>query len=349
MQTATASNMSGFETVEPVVIDAIRPAPEDGRAAELALDDLREMMRSVDETARALQATHANLHNEVVRLQEELADAHAKLQRSRELAALGEMAAGIAHEIRNPLGSIQLYVQCLADDLDDRPKQAAMCRKINHAVVGLDRIVRDVLAFSRDMHLRVDEVEAQQLMRQALIDCQAVLQVHEVQVRWPAEPTEPVCFRGDAGLLVQALGNIIRNAAEAMQESTNPAHELHVGISSRMMRCPDGERRLRTGLSVRDTGPGIPAEVIDRMFNPFFTTRQAGTGLGLAIVHRIVDAHGGHLNVNSQPGRGAEIELCLPAQPPVRPVRQSALPQTREEAQHLAHTIRNQVVRKEAS
>ena len=112
-------------------------------------------MEAMTETTRRLESTHDQLRCEVARLQGELAEANAQLRRSRDLAALGEMAAGIAHEIRNPLGSIQLYTQALSEDLQSSSPHAELCEKIGRAVVGMDAIVRDVLLFARDVRPRI--------------------------------------------------------------------------------------------------------------------------------------------------------------------------------------------------
>jgi signal transduction histidine kinase len=110
----------------------------------------------------------------------------------------------------------------------------------------------------------------------------------------------------------QALGNVIRNAVEAMVESDCTQRRVSISVSRRKVRCPGGASTMHTILSVRDTGPGIPAEVRDRIFNPFFTTRATGTGLGLAIVHRSVDAHGGHVLIHDVETDGTCVDLCLP-------------------------------------
>jgi len=279
----------------------------------LGPDDLRELMRAVTETTQRLESTHLALHNEVGRLQRELAEANAALRRSEALAALGEMAAGIAHEIRNPLGSIQLYVQMLAEDLADRPAQAEVCEKIDRAVVGLDAVVRDVLSFARDMTIRPEPVTSDELLDRAIASCASLLSDGIELMR---EAGVAQRLQADPSLVTQALGNIIRNAVEAMVESEAPRRLLRVGASRRRVRCPNGRQEARIILSVQDSGPGIAPEVIDRIFNPFFTTRKIGTGLGLAIVHRIVDAHGGHINIEPvSDGPGTRMELCMPAKP----------------------------------
>jgi signal transduction histidine kinase len=282
--------------------------------APAAPDELRELMRSVNETAERLSATHIALREQVARLQGELAEANAQLRRSRSLAALGEMAAGIAHEVRNPLGSIQLYAQALAEDLvaAGRPEQAALCAKIDRAVTGLDAIVRDVLQFARDMSIAPCDVAADELFTRALEACEAPIAAAGVQVR--REAGQCCRLRADAVLMTQALANVIRNAIEAMALIEGP-RVLRLAAAECVVRAPGGHRSPHAVFVIEDTGGGIPPEVLGRIFNPFFTTRRTGTGLGLAIVHRIVDAHGGHINVRPRSGAdcaGTRFELCLP-------------------------------------
>ncbi|MCI0364695.1 MAG: ATP-binding protein [Phycisphaerales bacterium] len=305
------------------------PMPSIPRADNVVIDDLRDLMSEVAHASQRLQATHGSLQDHVARLQRELADANAALRRSQALAALGQMAAGIAHEVRNPLGSIQLYVQMLAEDLADRPAQSELCAKIARAVVTLDAVVRDVLAFARDMLINPQPTTAQQLFERTTENCQSML-VGKVRVvrrlDWNRE------FQADIGLIVQALGNLVRNAVEAMEEASIGQAQLRLSATSRRIRCAASPPETRVVLAVEDSGPGIPPAVMDRIFNPFFTTRKTGTGLGLAIVHRIIDAHGGHLlihNLGSQNlppsgdstessvrGRsGTRVEICLPLNP----------------------------------
>lgn len=282
---------------------------------ELEIEDLKLLMRSVNETTQRLQHTHAALQEQVACLQNELAEANAQLRRSRSLAALGEMAAGIAHEVRNPLGSIGLYIQMLAEDVAGRRPQVELCEKIARAVEDLDAIVRDVLLFAKDSRLDPQPCTAEALIERALTNCQSLLADGGIEVV-SRPPAGTSCrLEADPCLLVQSLGNVIRNAVEAMVESTVDRRELRLGAFRERRRCPDGRRALRIVFAVTDTGPGITRKVLDRMFNPFFTTRKTGTGLGLAIVHRTVDAHGGHVTVSNRPEGGASVELCLPPRP----------------------------------
>jgi signal transduction histidine kinase len=287
-------------------------------ADTLDTDDLRELLRTVHETSERLEGTHVALQQEVVRLRAELAEANAQLRRSQALAALGEMAAGIAHEIRNPLGSIRLYVQMLAEDVADLPSQAGLCGKITQAITGLDAIVRDVLLFAREMRVQRRAIDVSDLVAEAIEQCAGLITSSSDGCETTLEIDADEWVDVDAVLLQQAIGNLLRNAVEAMVETPAGDRERRLGVvvARRRVRCPDGRRAMRLVISVDDSGPGIPAETVDRIFNPFFTTRRTGTGLGLAIVHRIVEAHEGHLNVKRSPWGGARVEICLPRRCP---------------------------------
>ncbi len=289
--------------------------------------ELADLVRSFDQAARALQETHEQLRTEVARLEGELGETRAQLHRARELAALGEMAAGIAHEVRNPLGSIRLHAEVLVADLADMPAQRDIARKVARAVDGLNAVVTDVLVFARDMRVRTDAVDARDLFERAVEACTDVASQSNVRIVFDASVScqEIVC---DAAIIHQALVNVIRNACEAVggvggggepgRHAARPA--IRLSVESRSPLESDGTRTDMLALVVADNGPGIPADVIGRIFNPFFTTRSAGTGLGLPIAHRIVDAHGGRVGVRSVDhdpvdggrGSGTVVELMLP-------------------------------------
>lgn len=300
------------------------------RSEPLSPADLGELLSAFSEVTARLQATHETLRAEAARLEAELRAANEQLRRSQQLAALGEMAAGIAHEVRNPLGSIGLYASMLAADLSDRPEQQSVARKIGDAVRGLNAVVTDVLAFSREIVLRPVRTTPRELFDDALESSRHCLEGCPVGADEP--PQDPVrvvrrdqsrrrqlALECDTGLLRQALVNIIRNAVDAMRDRDHgappPAPTITLDAEARAVRDASGGRTPMIALSVRDAGPGVPADVMSRMFNPFFTTRRTGTGLGLAIVHRIVDAHGGRVNVRNQPEGGACVELLLPDTP----------------------------------
>lgn len=276
--------------------------------------DLAELMSAFNGVTSQLERTHASLRDEVARLQRELHDANEQLNRSKRLAALGEMAAGIAHEIRNPLGSIRLYARMLDEDLADRPADRELARKIGSAVRGLDAVVGDVLTFAREMRVRCVEIDPSEAVERA------------VEAAWldgrPSARVRVVRHTGatisaDPDLLHGALVNVLRNALEAMRDHRSADPAVSVTIDGATLADRPAVR-----LRVVDAGPGLSPEVIERMFNPFFTTRAAGTGLGLAIVHRILDAHGGTILASnagpSDPEGGAVFEMTLPAAAQVR-------------------------------
>ncbi len=281
-------------------------------AAPIAPADLAELLASFNAVTERLRETHERLHREVGALKEQLRQANEQIERSRQLAALGGMAAGIAHEVRNPLGSIGLYARMLEQDLADRPGQRETARRIGRAVRTLDAVVGDVLSFAREARVRRELCDGAELLREALEACRPIPE--SIRVESHGAPGAGALVECDPALMGRALTNIVRNAIEAMTEAPIPCagHVLSVGVRP---AGAGGAPEAWLAFGVSDTGPGIRADVLERMFNPFFTTRASGTGLGLAIVHRIVDAHGGRIAVrNRAPGEGggAIFEILLP-------------------------------------
>lgn len=269
------------------------------------VDDLAQIIGAYNQVTQKLRESHESLSAEIVRLQQELASTDAQLQRSRRLAALGEMAAGIAHEIRNPLAAIRLFADVLVKDLvqkDSHGGSVATARRIAAAVKGLDAIVTDVLTFAREMTPRPVAVNVDDVFDKALSAFESSGELQNINVQRSDEQDTPLTVLADPALLHRVMLNLIRNAIDAMADRSGT-----LSLGARM--SPDTAEQVV--LTVSDTGPGIGEEAIDRIFNPFFTTRATGTGLGLAIVHRIVDAHGGSISVHNE--HGAVFETRLPA------------------------------------
>ena len=282
--------------------------------------ELSRVLEAYNEATERLRHSHEHLTAEVERLQGLLASKDAQLQRSRRLAALGQMAAGIAHEIRNPLGAIGLYAGMLVEDLAIPPENTApdaahrermlrSAERIAEAVRGLDGIVNDVLSFARELRPRLRPLTARQLFERGVEAYRPAIDAAGIEVRLdvpdadePGDGADAPVLLGDADLMHQAMLNLVRNGVEAMQGSHRLPRVLTLGA-----RCAG--QRVR--LMVRDTGDGIDPDAVERIFNPFFTTRDTGTGLGLAIVHRILDAHDGTISVRND--GGAVFELDLPA------------------------------------
>lgn len=283
------------------------PSTDPGTSARA--EELAEIIRAYNDVTDKVAQSHARLESEVMRLRRELASTNAQLQRSRRLSALGEMAAGIAHEIRNPLGGIALYARMAIDDLsaeaslDHLDSAQAHLSHIADAVRSLDGIVNDVLQFSRDIQPRKDWLDIQALFEQAVAAHRPELEAAGVDVMVDCGPPCDGMVHADIGLLHQAVLNLVRNATDAMGQ--------HEGERKLLLkaRTVGGDDRL----TIRDTGPGIDRELVDRIFNPFFTTRHTGTGLGLAIVHRIVDAHGGSIAVHNDNGAVFTCNIPRPA------------------------------------
>lgn len=289
----------------------------------LSASDLGELLAAFNEVTNRLQQTHETLRAEVARLEDELRNANEQLRRTERLAALGEMAAGIAHEVRNPLGSIRLYAEMLQQDLVDQPAQRDIARKISGAVRGLDAVVGDVLTFARPMQPRAEHATAADLFDVAVDCCRSEIERAGATIERAGADSESIELRCDPSLVRQALVNLIRNAIEAIEQraadGAAPAARVWLHAARRRVRAQDGRLTTMIALTVRDNGPGLPEEVIARMFNPFFTTRAAGAGLGLSIVNRIADAHGGRVGVSNHSAGGASIELLLPPDQPEVP------------------------------
>ncbi len=280
-----------------------------GGGGDPRLDDLAQIVEAYSAVTERLQNSHEKLQEEVVRLRRELTSANAQVQRSRRLSALGEMAAGIAHEIRNPLAAIQLYAGMAVEDLasvEDASVEPSLdhVRKIASAVRGMSAIVNDVLNFARGVEPERVTMGVSDLLDRVITASAPGIEQAEVDVVRHDLNRPSLQLFADAGLVQQAVLNLVRNATDAM-----------ASVDGRRILVLDAqEDEVGVVIRVADTGPGVDEDCIDRIFNPFFTTRNSGTGLGLAIVHRIADAHGGSIAVHSDPQRGGAVfSLSLPA------------------------------------
>jgi signal transduction histidine kinase len=263
--------------------------------------DLVTILQTYNDVTERLKRSHETLLDEVARLREELHEKNRELQRRERLAALGEMAAGVAHEIRNPLGGIGLYSSLLERDLVDRPAEREIARRISAGVQNLENIVRGVLSFAGDAAPRFAHVRLGDVLDGALLQTapQASALDLEIDVDRRLAGVELWC---DAGQVERALLNLLFNALDA----AGSEGRVWVHLGDRLE--PDG----LVPIVVEDDGPGIAPDCLQRVFNPFFTTKDHGTGLGLAIVHRIAEAHGGCVRAGTRVGGGARFVLSLP-------------------------------------
>ncbi len=282
----------------PVRKSGVKP-PNTHRELELGA-----IIDSYNQVTEKLKQSHEQLTCEVRRLRERLAEQDRELQRRRQLAALGEMAAGVAHEVRNPLGGILLYATMLEQDLQSQPSACRIASRIAAAARTLDAVVGDILAFANPQppnrkQVVLDDVAAEvvELLRPRWADvgCEVRLQ--------RADP--PVVVPAEADQIQRALLNVASNAIDAAGQCG------HVWITIRPAK--PGERWA--AVSVADDGPGVPEELTEKIFLPFFTTKDSGTGLGLAIVHRILEAHGGRVTIATPKEGGAVFTLWLTDHP----------------------------------
>lgn len=230
----------------------------------------------------------------------ELASLQKQIRWKENLAALGEMSAGIAHEFKNALATISGYAQLIRNDAGAR--DAAECAaQILDQTRSLSHLVTEFLRFARPLELSSEEVGVKGLVDRVVEEIGGALP--EVSIRSEGEFAE---ISGDAGLLRQALLNLARNAAEAARANGGRGEVL---LSGKLEER--GEQRWQR-IAVRDNGPGIPPGDLDKLFVPFFTTKTEGTGLGLAVVQKIALQHGGRVEARNQPAGGAEFLLWLP-------------------------------------
>jgi signal transduction histidine kinase len=224
----------------------------------------------------------------------------AEAVRQSRLAAMGEMAAMLAHEVRNPLGAMELFTGLLLQDLRDRPEARRLAEQVARGIVDLNHLVTNLLEFTRTQRPRKAPVDCCALLEDALRATADLLTTNRVTlVRRYAGPA--VVAIADEHLLRPVLQNLIRNAVQAMESG-----------GTLTVRARAGRRAVR--LAVTDTGPGVPAAVREEIFRPFFTTRAKGTGLGLTVARSLVVAMEGRLGLQSAPGRGATFVVRLPAE-----------------------------------
>lgn len=239
----------------------------------------------------------------------QLQRAEADARRSERLAALGQLSAGLAHEIRNPLNVIKGSAEMLAQKLkDSQPLAGELAGYISSEVNRLNALVARFLDFARPSHLDLHPQKIEDIVERALESVQA--QSPDAKVRIERNyarglPEVPA----DAQLCERIFVNLIHNAYQAMDSpGAAPDHVLHLSIAPE-----SANGRKGVGVTVQDSGPGVPPELREQIFNPFFTSKKDGVGLGLAIVAKIVDDHRGSIHLENNSGPGARFHVFLPA------------------------------------
>ena len=220
------------------------------------------------------------------------------LQVSERLAALGRVTAGVAHEVKNPLNSMRVWLEVLKSNLPPEPEPQQAAKMLDSEIDRLDRAVKTFLDFTRPVEITLVETNLVTLLTDVLESAQPAIQRAQVQLVTVFPPRFP-SVRADSAMIHQAVLNLLLNACEAMQ----PGGRLTVSLSEK------GECAL---LQVSDTGRGITPENQRKIFELFFTTRPGGTGIGLANTFRFVQLHNGSIEFNSEPGRGTTFRIELP-------------------------------------
>jgi len=275
--------------------------------------EIRQQTKRYQELAEMLAETNLRLEQ-----------AQAEARRSERLAALGQLSAGLAHEIRNPLGVIKGSAEMLTQKLkDSNPLATELAGYISTETNRLSALVTRFLDFARPLHADLSATDITAVLDRALNDVAQFWKGPSVQVEKEYQSNLPQ-VEMDEGLCEQAFVNIVQNAYDAMSPNNGGALRVHASAARRNTR----DRQNVDGVEVRicDTGPGIPSELKEQIFNPFVTTKKSGVGLGLSIVSKIVDGHHGSVRIEdaSNPSgdganRGACFVIFLPAASEVRP------------------------------
>src|SRR5215471_649358 len=265
----------------------------------------RRLTQRYQDTAETLAETNRRLEQ-----------AQAEARRSERLAALGQLSAGLAHEIRNPLGVIKGSAEMLTQKLEDsHPLATELAGYISTETNRLSALVTRFLDFARPLHADLVPSDISAVLDRALNDVAQLWKGAAVRVEKDYSPNLPLVPL-DEGLCEQAFINIVQNAYDAMGAQGGGVLSVKMATARRNTR----DRRDVDGveISIADSGPGIPPELREQMFNPFVTTKKSGVGLGLSIVSKIVDGHHGSIQIEDPPAnapekRGACFVIFFPA------------------------------------
>lgn len=249
----------------------------------------KKRRRQLEATAQKLSETYQQLQSSAE-----------QLRRADRLSALGQLSAGLAHEIRNPLGSLKGAVQILKREELPANTRDEFATMADSEVVRLEKLVTSFLEFARPNLPQRTLLDAALLLESVAQLASETARMANVSIQVAPEPADSIAV--DAEQIRQVLLNLVLNAVQAMPNGG------HITLGSRQTNgC--------LLLTVSDEGCGIPEEVLDHIFDPFFTTRAEGTGLGLSIAYQIVNGHGGQISAQNNPGGGATFTLSLPVEP----------------------------------
>jgi signal transduction histidine kinase len=289
---------------QPELLDLLAAAVAEGNAPQrqecvVRADGTSRASRTVGLTVHPLRRDDGGVRGHLV-LFADLTEVQRRAEEARlaeSLARLGEMAGGVAHELRNSLATLRGYLT-LIERRPDEESIADYLSEIRHEADHLERVLEDFLAFARPGTARVQEFPLTPLLRRAAADPSLT----GVQVTADTAAADGVTLRGDPQLLERAVRNLLHNAVQAERESGR-AGPVEVWAAP----SPEGVE-----VAIRDRGPGLPDEIRERLFHPFATGRRGGVGLGLALAHRIVVLHGGRIRLEDRPGGGTQALLTFP-------------------------------------
>jgi two-component system, NtrC family, sensor histidine kinase HydH len=230
----------------------------------------------------------------------EIRDLQEKVRRGERLASLGRLAAGVAHEIRNPLSSIRGFAQYFRNRFKDQKEELEYASIMVKEVDRLNRVITELLDFARPKTPHREPHSLENMFDQSLRLLQPELAKKQVEVEREIEPHLPL-VRLDRDQISQTILNLLLNSLE----SIDAGGKIRIGLRK-------GDSSPSIQIAISDTGRGIPREDLGRVFEPFFSTKRKGTGLGLAIVHQIVESHGGEVQVESREGEGTTFRITLP-------------------------------------
>lgn len=279
---------------------------------------LKEAFTQFNASASELEQSYRLLKAEVRHLKQALSESHIEKERLREesernhrLAVVGEMATRMAHELRNPLGSIELFASLIRKELAGNPEKQQWTDHLKTAVTSMDYAITNLLLFTGKPQAQCREVDLGQLI--ATLHPFVVHRLEQQRINWQNQighsdaghATEHSIWC-DEDLMRQVLLNLIINAIDAMPKGGCLSLSAKKASKNRQ-----GENPQETVIIISDTGSGIPKDTISHVFDPFFTTKKTGTGLGLSIVQNALAAHGGSIQVESTKD-GTDFTLYLP-------------------------------------
>lgn len=249
---------------------------------------------------------------EIYKMRKDLEDAHLQLVQSEKIASIGRMAAGVAHEINNPLSGILIYAELLKEELKDNPALQNDVQEIINQTLRCKKIVSELLEFSRQSIGKPSYFHLEELINLCLNMLIKQALFHDIKVIKNIQPDMPKMY-GDMGQLQQVFINLFINAADAMQ-----------GKGTLTVEASFDQDKNKFIIKVSDTGPGIPEELRNKVFDIFFTTKPAGkgTGLGLSISQNIVNLHGGSIRFECPPEGGTTFIVELPLKAEEKPIEQ---------------------------